>query len=53
MKLGVLKKEETERQGRESGRIWITSRFFYLFFFIYGFYMELRGVRSDWLAGRI
>lgn len=32
MKLGVLKKEETERQGRESGRIWITSRFFYLFF---------------------
>lgn len=34
MKLGVLKKEEAERQGRESGRIWITSRFFYLFFYI-------------------
>ena len=35
MKLGVLKKEETERQGRESGRIWITSRFFYLFFWLF------------------
>lgn len=50
MKLGVLKKEETG-QGIRENLDYIPL--FLSVFFIYGFYMELRGVRSDWLAGRI
>ena len=52
MKLGVLKKEETERQGRESGRIWITSRFFYLFFLYTVFIWSCEALDLiGWLAG--
>lgn len=52
MKLGILKKEETERQSSEPERIWITSRFFYLFFLYTVFIWSCEALDLiGWLAG--